>query len=572
MAGLSKEYDVIIVGGGINGLACGAYLAKSGLKVAVFERRTEAGTGCCTEETMHPAVRVNLCACNLVTLWSPAYEDLELERFGLEMLTSGEWGMFHPFLDKKVVMFHNWDARKQYEHWKDINRHDAEFFKKAFNAMAPTLGMLMHSSLFTQSTIGPEDLLENDMLAGMLRAVLPEVPENIMQKTGFEVAEAVYEDEKIRTAVLANCIMAGFHPWEKGMNAVMPITYPVASPVHSFTWTCKGGAHMLTHTLVRCLNFYQGKVFASCPVDKIIMENGEAKGVVLSKYSAFPEAEVRAKLAVVSDLSCHPTFLGLVGEDKLPDWVKKGVKEYDYNDTVLFTNYWVLNEPPNWEGWPRAKELNTAYGFNYGAESVKDLYRLRDDLEHDRLPDPPVVTGLTVQGFCVADPTQAPPGQYTMMSWSNVPYNLAQQGGPEKWDEIRESYGDKVDNLLAQYFPQIKKSVVARYCNSPLDYYRKNPSQGMGSTTSGHVGLKAFGSHRPFKGCGAPRTPFPKLYLCNSIWPPGYTNLGAGYIAADILAQDLEIKEKQDWWKAQALDPGLRFLKKKGIEVKLSID
>ena len=39
MAMLDKEYDVIVIGGGINGLAVAAYLQKSGLKVAVFERR-----------------------------------------------------------------------------------------------------------------------------------------------------------------------------------------------------------------------------------------------------------------------------------------------------------------------------------------------------------------------------------------------------------------------------------------------------------------------------------------------------------------------------------------------------
>ena len=125
-----------------------------------------------------------------------------------------------------------------------------------------------------------------------------------------------------------------------------------------------------------------------------------------------------------------------------------------------------------------------------------------------------------------------------------------------------------MDNLLAEYFPQIKKSVINRYCNSPLDYYRKNPSQAMVSTTSGALHFKFFGANRPFPGGGAPRSPFNKLYLCNSIWPPGYTNLGAGYIAADIIARDLEIRDKQDdWWLAEALEPGIKFLRKKGIEL-----
>ena len=144
----------------------------------------------------------------------------------------------------------------------------------------------------------------------------------------------------------------------------------------------------------------------------------------------------------------------------------------------------------------------------------------------------------------VADPTQAPPGQYTMMAWSNVPYNLADHGGDgSAWDSIREDYGDKVDALLRSYNPGLMDSVIARYCNSPLDYYRKNPSQVMGSTTSGAVGLQWYGTARPFPGCGAPRTPFPNLYLSNSIWPFGTSTLGAGYVAASVVAEDLGVRE-----------------------------
>jgi len=565
MLGPEPAYDVIVVGGGINGLTAATYLQKSGLQVACFERKLEAGAGCCTEEVLHPGVKANLCACNLVTLWSPAYGDLELDKFGLEMLTSSQWGMFHPFRDGKAVMFNAWDAKAQYEHFASINANDAEVFKVAYNFLAPMMADIIHSSQFLQPTQGPAEITQAGGMASMMRMLLPQLPENVHELDAIEVAEAVYEDERIKTAVLANCIMSGSHPWERGMNALMPVVFPVLQCTQSVTWTARGGSHAITHALCSCFAAHGGKLFTGCPVDKIIMEDGAATGVVLSEYATYPEAEVRARRAVISNLSAHPTFLHLVGEDKLPDWVAEGVHAYKNDETVLFQNYWVLDRPPHWEGYPA--ELDTAFGFNYGIESVDDVRRLKHCLEANELPDPPIVAGLSVQGFALADPTQAPSGQYTMMSWANVPWELPAHGGPEKWDVIREDYGDRIDALLAEYNPGLMDSVIARYCSSPLDYYRKNPSQVCGSTTSGPTSVPWFGTHRPFADCGAPRSPFANLYLSNSIWPFGTTTLGAGYIAATVVAEDLDVRRDQSWWAGKAMEAGREVMRERGIEI-----
>jgi phytoene dehydrogenase-like protein len=564
MPGPEREYDVIVIGGGINGLTAATYLQRSGLSVACFERKLEAGAGACTEEVMQPGAKVNLCASNLVTMWSPVYGDLELERFGLEMLTSGEWGMFHPFRDRSAVKFHSFSARKQYEHWASINEHDAELFRTAYNTLADMMHATIHTTQFCAPEQGPEEAVSPTGLAGLLKMIIPEIPDNPETLTGIELAEAVYHDEKIRTAVLTNCVTAGAHPWEKGPNTVMPIVFPILQCVQSVTWTARGGSHAVTHALCSAFAAHGGRLFTGCPVDQIIMEDGEAKGVVLSEHAAYPEAEVRARRAVVSNLTAQPTFFDLIGEEKLPDWVADGVRAYKNDEVVLFCNYWVLDRPPHWEGYPDG--LDTGYGFNYGIESVDDIRRMQHCLENDILPDPPLVAGLSVQGYSLADPSQAPPGRYTMMSWANVPWHLPEHGGAENWDRIREDYGDRIDDLLREYNPGLMDSVVERYCNSPLDYFRKNPSQVMGGTAGGPVGLRWYGTARPFPGCGAPRTPFENLYLSNGIWPFGTSSLGAGYVAATAVADDLGVKEAQsDWWRYQALEAGREVLARRGI-------
>jgi phytoene dehydrogenase-like protein len=568
-SGPEREYDVIVVGGGINGLTAACYLQKSGLSVACFERKLEAGAGCCTEEVMHPGVKVNLCACNLVTLWSPAYGDLELEKFGLEMLTSSEWGMFHPFKDRSVVMFNSWNARKQYEHWRSIDTRDAEVFKTLYNTLAPALSEALHVMLYSQATKSPEQAESSDGTVQTFRSILPEIPENAHELSGIELVEAVYRNEKIRTALLTNGVMMGALPWNRGEDALMSVIFPVIQAINSATWTCRGGSHAVTHALCACFAAHGGRLFSGCPVDQLIMESDAVKGVALSRHAVYPEAEVRARRAVVSNLSCHPTFLGLIGEEKLPGWVREGVRAYKYDEGMMFTNYWVLDRPPHWEGYP--EEIDRAYGFNFGLESVDDIRRLERNLANDELPDPPIVAGLSVQGFSLADPTQAPAGQYTAMAWSCVPYELPAHGGPEQWDVIREDYGDRVDRLLAEYNPGMMDSVIARYCNSPLDYYRKNPSQMLGATRSGSAGGQWYGTARPFPGCGAPRTPFENLYLSNSIWPFGTSTLGAGYVAATEVARDLGVLEAQPWWKHRPLEAGRELLARRGIELEFNI-
>jgi phytoene dehydrogenase-like protein len=365
-------------------------------------------------------------------------------------------------------------------------------------------------------------------------------------------------------------IMAGVHPWEKTISAMYPIMLTMTlGPVGNPCYTARGGTHAVTHALARCFAHYGGKIFTGCPVQKIIVDDGEAKGIALSKDAIYPEAEIKANKAIISDVSCRPTFIDLIGPDKLPSWVTEAAMAYDYDDVILFTNYWVLNEPLKWEGYP--PEVEGAYGLTYGVESVADIERLRADLAAHRLSDPPIASGLTVQGFVQADPTQAPPGQYTVMSWSNVNYDLTSHGGPEKWDDLREEYGDKVEDLLSEYAPNLKKAKIARYCCSPLDLYRRNPSMIKGCTTSGAQSPAQFGDNRPFPGCGAPRTPIAKLYLSNSIWPYSTAYLACGYRAASVVAEDLGVRQ-QDWWVAKAVEPGLKVLKRRGIEPRWSVD
>lgn len=562
MPGLNSEYDIIVIGGGLNGLACAAYLQKAGQKVAVFERREEIGTHCTTEELMAPGVRMNLHASFLVPHLGPTTEELELERFGFDPVTSSEWAYFQPFRDGTAFLMHISDARKNYEAWKRLSPRDAEQYRRMANYLGSIWADFLQVSV---STIPTLETLER--VVEMVKGV-PGMPHDWLDMNGFQVVNELFEDDRIKAGLLTVSTEQGVAPWHRGVGALAPIL-GVAGGFGA--WHARGGSHALAHAVSRCFIHYGGALFQGCPVAKIDVDGGEAKGVFLSKDAIYPAAHVRATRAVVSDLTCFPTFIELVGEDKLSREVAIGARAYDYNGQILFTNYWALTEMPQWRCADRFPEVSRAFGFNFGVETPEDLIRLAADKMADRLSDPPVVAGACCQGYVLADPTQAPPGQFTLMSWADVPYDLRPLGGPHKWDEVREEYGDKVEDLLAEYAPNLKKAKISRYIMTPLDIYRRNPSAIKGTWSGGDISPTQFWHSRPFHGCGAPRTPIGKLYISNSIWPFSNSWLSCGSVAAQAVAEDLEVRN-QPWWCHKALDAYPRMCAKYGFDWHPTVD
>ncbi|MDY6971237.1 MAG: NAD(P)/FAD-dependent oxidoreductase [Thermodesulfobacteriota bacterium] len=561
---MKEAYDVIVVGGGINGLAAAGYMAKCGLDVAVFEARNEVGTNCDTEEVGPPGVRFNLHASGICTLSSPAYEELELERFGIEMV-GGDWGQFKPFRDGTAVVFHGSDMKKTCESLALINKKDAETFRVLANYMEDKISEFWHEMLYVNPN--PKSFFRlGEIISGM-----PGVPPNWADMTAYHLADILFESDKIKTFLYDAMIQFGMLPWLKSVGSMGLVLFMFYGPAPN-GFTCRGGSHLLPHSLYRSLLHYGGEVYQACPVVKIIVENGEAKGIVLGEESVYSDRKIMAKKAVISNLTPVPTFKWLVGEENLPPEVNMAVSMYDYEAEVLITNYWVLNEPLkfNMYEWT-TKNLDPAfekeaYDFNFGMEDPGDYTRLLHCLARGELPDPPIVTGGC---FCFTniDPTQAPPGMHTVMTWTEAPYNIRRWGdrklnGPESWDDIREEYGDRIEDLLAEYAPNIKTASVYRYIHTPLDIARRNASMISGTWSGGPAWVHQFYHNRPFPGCGAPRSPIKNLYITECSFVRS-TLLTGGYNAASALAEDLGIRN-QPWWNVRAVEPYQRWCERHG--------
>jgi phytoene dehydrogenase-like protein len=565
MASPKQQYDVIVVGGGLNGLTAAAYLQKSGQSVAIFEKRDESGTFCSTEEVMHPGVKVNMHASLLLAHYGPAYVDLELERFGLELLRppGAKYAYFYPFLDGNAVLFSGRDARETYEAWARISPKDAETFR----GIANFFGRMMPLGGEGVGKQTDESFLQ--FLAAFEN--IPIFPKDWLYMTGIEFVDCLFENEQIKVAMLSYPATSGLDVLGSRFAGPLAVMNFLTGFTAEGGYTARGGSHDLVHSLVRCFVHYGGKIFYNCPVEKVMVENNQAKGVHLSKLACYPEAEFTAAKAVISDVSAKPTFLGLIGEEHLTPAARVAIKRFDYRGSSLFTNYYVMGERPSFAASAKFPEVNNTYVYNFGAETMTDVGRLIDSvMMRDLPPDPPVVWGAAFN-YCIADPTQAPPGQYTILTWANVPYEIRPLGGPETWDDIRESYADKVEDVLAQYLTNLKSAKIARYVNTPHDYVRRNPHCGGNMHPSGSVNEAQMWSWKPFSGCGAPSTPIDSFFICQSTGVSNYSNLGAGSSAATEVMNVLGL-EKPEWWKAHGFDGARELLRREGVTQRFTVD
>ena len=142
---MAKDYDAIVVGGGHNGLTCGAYLAKAGLKTLVLERRHIVGGAAVTEEII-PGYRASTFSYIMGHVHPKVIADLELESFGLKHLKIGE--VLHPLEGDDGIVFSTKTEVTQ-EQIKRFSTKDAETYPKFLEGMGATIAILRRMLLET---------------------------------------------------------------------------------------------------------------------------------------------------------------------------------------------------------------------------------------------------------------------------------------------------------------------------------------------------------------------------------------------------------------------------------------
>ncbi len=552
------DYDVIVIGGGINGLTAAAYLGKSGLKTCLIEARGECGAHCDTIEAGLPGYLFNLHAVWMVTPLSPAMIDLELEKFGLQYCKT-DYAWAKTFSDGTNALTGQ-DPMATMANWGKHSEKDAALIGRAMEFLAPNMMdfvSLMDQWLYHRPTTATMNQMVEFVDRLFKHLGIDCTGEQFMTMDGFAIMDKCFETDHLKTLAMALGWIAGFNPCNQKIGAMgATILGLLIGPFYPSV-VIRGGSHELTHVLVKAALASGVTIMPNCPVEKILVKDGAARGVTLSDAAIYPNETITCK-NVVSNVTVGPTFLNMIGEDNLPADKAGLVKKFSYDEQNLFTVHYALDDVPQFASADFDDGIQKAYMGYLGGDTPAEMKEFGRRIAPDVREIPENLMGnyfITT----LADPLQAPPGKHTTHVWIDVPpepvrWKHGDLKGFADWDRIKERFADEVDNLYEKYAPGFKNIVKERIVYSPLDQYRSNPSAVKGNWAGGAMIPEQFYDQRPVPGIlkdGGSRTFLPGLYLSNSIHVASNSLLASGYLAACEVAEDMGVRQ-QDWWIGQS--------------------
>jgi phytoene dehydrogenase-like protein len=530
-----ETHDVVIIGAGHNGLILGGYLARAGLDVLVLERRLEFGGGLSTEESTIAGFSHNLHSnFHGAMPFFPPYHDFELERRGIRYIHP-EANLGMPLRDGRALVLYV-DELRSYEEIARFSKADAEAWLELRGLIAMQLENIL--------AVGYSPPFVRDEHEAMLLAEVAQwLGEGAGEKSALELVTARFEDPHVQALMLFHMAVGGWDIREPRL-AVLAIAF-----LGNITnWQlCRGGSHHLAHILGAVLLEAGGDLREMSPVTRIRLKDGRAGGVTLADGT-----RIDARLAVVSTVDAHQTFLEMLAPDELPGELaaEVGAIRYGHGD-VLFGVHLALDEAPRYSAARFNPDIDRTFNVCVGYETPADLLEHYAEIDRNELPRTP---RLEVGVNTLFDPWQAPAGKHTAVLWQFAPYA---PGGddPAVWDGLRGEYAERCLEAWRGYAPNLTPDkVLGVYAYTPHDVARKMVNMRRGGFHCAAVLEGQMLHRRPSPALGDLRTPIPGLYLGGAAaHPHGGIVAGPAWNCFQVLAEDLALpKPPPKLWDAAA--------------------
>lgn len=527
MAGRYK-YDIVVIGGGSNGLALAAYLSRAGAKVIVLEKTYETGGGLATEDLTIPGFIHNSHAVyHLMVEYAPPYQDLKLEQDYNVRFVRPELQFAMPLSDGRCLCLYR-DVEKTCQSlarfsprdadtWREISQKSREYMDgflaaATYTAAVPTLEQ---AAMFEKSEFGRELM-------------------TFAEKSPKEIVDQLFENEHVRALMSYAICYWGLEYEQDGLGYLTLLLFDRMTNYR----LCVDGSHRIASALGRVIMESGGQIRTSILIKRILVSDNTATGVELDDGTVY-----EAEKAVVSSIDPHQTFLKLVDRKGLGQEFVEKIEGWMWEKWSLLTVHLAIEGRPDFAVAASEPEINNAFVYVLGYETVDDLIAHWQAIDRGEL--------LAGAGFnccfpSLHDPTQAPEGRCSGLISQMAPYRLKE--GVDRWYDrnFREEQIQSCLETLDRYAPGIKEQVLWSFISTPLDVENKLSNMVEGSIKQGAYHPFQMGYYRPNEECSNHRTPIKNLYLCGaSTHPGGLATFGPGYVAANRVAEDLGIKK---WW------------------------
>jgi phytoene dehydrogenase-like protein len=356
----SAKYDVIVVGGGHNGLVNAAYLAKAGKKVLVLERRHVLGGAAVTEEVF-PGFKYSVCSYVVSLLRPEIIRDLDLPRHGLEILPLD--GTFTPMPSGDYL----WRVNDHGKTHREIARHsklDAEAydeFGKAMQAMCrfvkPILGMVH------PATLNPRELMKLLFIGRRFQDMSSYDKYNqvqLMTMSAIDFLDQWFETDVLKATMSASGIIGTFLGVRSPGTAYVLLHHYMGEIDGAFrAWGfARGGTGAISNAIADAAREAGVEIRTQAPIAQIIVKGGKAKGVVLGNGD-----EIYADI-VSSSIDPRLTFTKFIESGHLPEDFLEEVRRYKFRGSSGKVNM-ALDGLPNFKCEVRA--LLEASVYRHGA-------------------------------------------------------------------------------------------------------------------------------------------------------------------------------------------------------------
>ena len=515
MIDLDKSYDVIVVGGGHNGLICATYLAESGRKVLVVEANQAVGGASATSE-FSDQFSVSSCAHWLFQLNPDVASDMGLNKQGLEFaardlntIALAEDGN-HLIIDGDKLEGAGISDEDR-SAFVDFNKQILKFSKLlsgAFNRRAPKLveGNLTDRITLAKLGLGMKMLGKADM-SDLMRLALINI---------YDVMEENFDNDLLKAAISLDSLL-GSHMGPRSPNTVYGYLYRRMGDIYGFNGPAvvKGGMGAVGEAMAKAARASGVDIKVGTAVSKINIDIDQVTGVTLSGGQV-----VNAGL-VVSNADPKTTFNKLVGLTNIETGIARRVKTVRMKGDAAKLHV-ALDSLPNFTGLSEeqmGQRLLIAPTMNY----------IEKAFNHSKYGEYSAAPAMDISIPTIHDTSLAPDGKHVMsVIVQFAPYEL--EGG---WnDENKEAFKQLVIDRIADYAPDLKDKIVASELLTPADLEERFHIHG-GHWHHGEISLDQILTMRPFPGASQYGTSVDGLFLCGAGTHPGGGVMGlAGHNAA----------------------------------------